>query len=243
MSLSDTPQPHFAYPPLIPGVLKKRYKRFLADIELESGQIVTAHCPNTGPMTGVCAIEAPVMLSHHPTGKRKLPYTWELIQVAGVWVGVNTAQPNRIVECGLSEGWFPELQGFETCKREAPYGEQKSRIDFLLTYPNGKLAYVEVKNTTWCKGSTALFPDTVTTRGQKHLQELMLMAQQGHRAVMLYFIHRGDCTHFAPGDSKDPEYGKLLRQAAEAGVEILPYCFEIDPPYLAVLGRAELMMS
>ncbi|MEM9153471.1 MAG: DNA/RNA nuclease SfsA [Cyanobacteria bacterium P01_F01_bin.33] len=232
----------FTYPPLIPGILKKRYKRFLADIELASGELVTAHCPNTGPMTGVCEVDAPVMLSHHPTGKRKLPYTWELIRVDDAWVGVNTARPNRIVELGLAEGWFPELIGFETCQREAPYGEQNSRIDFLLTYPDGALVYVEVKNTTWCDGPTALFPDTVTTRGQKHLQELMLMVERGHRAVMLYFIHRGDCTHFAPGDRKDPDYGRLLRQAAEVGVEILPYRFHLDPPELCCLGLVALSL-
>ncbi|MEO1133468.1 MAG: DNA/RNA nuclease SfsA [Cyanobacteria bacterium J06639_1] len=238
---SDNPAV-FSYPPLIPGVLKKRYKRFLADIELESGEVITAHCPNTGPMTGVCAIDAPVLLSHHPNGKRKLPYSWELIWVDETWVGVNTARPNRIVEHGLNANWFPELKGFATCRREAPYGEQKSKIDFLLTYPDGKLTYVEVKNTTWCDGSTALFPDTVTTRGQKHLQELMLMVERGHRAVTIYFIHRGDCTHFAPGDSKDPEYGKLLRQAVTAGVEMLPYRFQVTPPALHCLGLAELSL-
>ena len=230
------------HPYLLPatqtGILRKRYKRFLSDIELESGELITAHCPNTGPMTGVCELGAPVLVSYHDEPKRKLKYTWEAIWVDDVWVGVNTAAPNRIVRHGLENGWFPELVGFKTMRREAPYGSQKSKIDVLLTFPDTSLTYVEVKNTTWCNGPRALFPDTVTTRGQKHLQELMEMVATGHRAVMLYFIHRGDCTEFSPGDEKDPEYGKLLRQAADKGVEILPYRFEVTPDAVNCLGKA-----
>ncbi len=232
----------YLYPSTLPGTLQKRYKRFLADVELDSGELVTAHCPNTGPMTGVCEIGAPVRLSFHDNPKRKLKHTWEAIQIDGTWVGVNTAAPNRIVARGLAEGWFPELAGFTKLKREAPYGSQKSKIDFLLTAADGSLTYVEVKNTTWCRGNRALFPDTVTTRGQKHLQELMEMAAAGHRAVMLYFIHRGDCHEFSPGDDKDPEYGALLRQAVGCGVEILPYRFAVSPEGVECLGKAAVML-
>lgn len=232
----------YLYPPTMPGILRKRYKRFLADVELESGQVVTAHCPNTGPMTGVCKIGAPVRLSCHDDPKRKLKYTWEAIYVDGVWVGVNTAAPNRIVARGLELGWFPELSGFVNLKREAPYGSQKSKIDFLLTDKEGGLTYVEVKNTTWSQGDRALFPDTVTTRGQKHLQELMEMVAAGHRSVMLYFIHRGDCSEFAPGDEKDPRYGQLLRQAVDAGVEILPYRFAVSLEGVRCVGKARVML-
>lgn len=224
------------------GVLRKRYKRFLSDIELESGEIVTAHCPNTGPMTGVCELGAPVLVSYHDNPKRKLKYTWEAIWVDKVWVGVNTAAPNRIVGHGLEHGWFPELQGFSKMRRESPYGRQNSKIDFLLTYPDETVAYVEVKNTTWCDGPRALFPDTVTARGQKHLQELTETVGDGVRSVMLYFIHRGDCTEFAPGDEKDSTYGELLRLAANAGVEILPYRFDVTPASVTCLGRAQLML-
>ncbi|MGK7912545.1 MAG: DNA/RNA nuclease SfsA [Synechococcus sp.] len=234
------------HPYLLPdtqtGILRKRYKRFLSDIELDSGETITAHCPNTGPMTGVCELGAPVLVSYHDDPKRKLKYTWEAIWVDDVWVGVNTAAPNRIVRHGLEHDWFPELKGFHTMRREAPYGSQKSKIDFLLTFPDSSLTYVEVKNTTWCDGPRALFPDTVTTRGQKHLQELMEMVEAGHRAVMLYFIHREDCTEFSPGDAKDAEYGALLRQAADKGVEILPYRFEVTSTALTCLGRAELVL-
>ncbi|WP_017324862.1 DNA/RNA nuclease SfsA [Synechococcus sp. PCC 7336] len=232
----------YLFPPTLKGILRKRYKRFLADIELESGDIVTAHCPNTGPMTGVCDIGAPVLLSQSDNPKRKLKYTWEAIAIGNTWVGVNTAAPNRIVQQGLEESWFSQLNGFAKLRREAPYGSQKSKIDFLLTYPDDSLAYVEVKNTTWCRGKRALFPDTVTTRGQKHLQELMEMVERGHRAAMLYFIHRGDCDEFAPGDDKDPEYGQLLRQAVKAGVEILPYRFAVSPEGVQCVGQAQWIL-
>lgn len=229
--------------PLIPGRLLKRYKRFLANIELDSGEMVTAHCPNTGPMSGVCTVGSPVQLSYHADPRRKLAHTWEMIQVDEVWVGINTALPNRLVQFGLEQGWFPELAGFITLKREVAYGQQRSKIDILLTYPEPKpLAYVEIKNTTWCQGSRALFPDTETIRGQKHLQELAHVAQTGSRAVMLYVIHRADCTEFGPGDERDPVYGQLLRKAMAAGLEVLPYRFGVDPCGIHCLGRATLCL-
>lgn len=233
----------FPFPkPLISGRLIRRYKRFLADIELETGEQIVAHCPNTGPMTGVCEIGAPVQVSYHSDPKRKLPYTWELIWVDQTWVGINTALPNRLIQFGLAQEWFPELRGFESLKREVPYGRERSRIDFLLTSAQGSV-YLEIKNTTWCQGPRALFPDTVTTRGQKHLRELMEIATSGQRAVILYLINRQDCLEFAPGEEKDPEYGQLLRQAVQGGVEVLPYRFSVDPEQgYRYLGRAELIL-
>lgn len=167
----------YSYPPLIAGILIKRYKRFLADIELESGEIVTAHCPNTGPMTGLYEPGLPVMLSQSDNPKRKLPYTWEMIQLANpkpIWVGVNTALPNRVVKVMLQDRLIAELADrYDTVKSEVRYGtDNKSRIDFLLTREDEAPIYLEVKNTTWTQGSLALFPDTETTRGQKHLREL-----------------------------------------------------------------------
>lgn len=233
----------FPFPtPLIPGRLIRRYKRFLADIELETGEQIVAHCPNTGPMTGVCVTGAPVQVSYHSEAKRKLPYTWELIWVDQTWVGINTALPNRVIQFGLEQEWFPELRGFESLKREVPYGIERSRIDFLLTYAQGPV-YLEIKNTTWCQGPRALFPDTVTTRGQKHLRELMEIAASGQRAVILFLINRQDCAEFAPGEEKDPEYGQLLRRAVQGGVEVLPYRFSVDPEQgYRYLGRAELIL-
>ncbi len=185
---------------------------------------------------------SPVHVSHHTDPKRKLAYTWEMIQIQGTWVGINTNMPNRVVEHGLRHQWFPELAGFQQLRREVPYGSQRSKIDLLLTYSNDQLAYVEVKNTTWSSQSCALFPDTVTTRGQKHLQELMEMVDQQHRAIMIYFIHRSDCTEFSPGDAKDPTYGSLLREAVAQGVEVYPYRFATGPEGIQPLGLASLVI-
>jgi len=231
--------PPYRFPiPLLKGVLRGRCKRFFAEVELENGQQVTAHCPNTGPMTGVCQVGAPVCLSYHPDPRRKLAYTWEMIQVGEVWVGINTGLPNRLVEWGLQQGWFPQLAQFSRWRREVVWG--KSRMDFLLEGPGG-CAYLEVKNTTWAVGSCALFPDTVTTRGQKHLEDLMEIRRQGQRALLLYWINRADCTEFAPGAERDPRYARLFHRALQAGVEVLPYRVEVSPQGIRPLGLAKLV--
>ncbi|HEY9888961.1 MAG TPA: DNA/RNA nuclease SfsA [Candidatus Obscuribacterales bacterium] len=235
----------YPLPQLYPGTLLKRYKRFLADIELDSGEVITAHCPNTGPMTGVCHLGGRVMVSHSPSPQRKLAYTWELAEVhdpTPTWVGANTALPNRVVKALLAAHQLPQLGPYDTIRPEVKYGSDgKSRIDFLLTGASQRPIYVEVKNTTWAKDTLALFPDTVTTRGQKHLREMTDLVP-GARAVMLYFINRGDCTAFAPGDAADPVYGTLLRAAIAAGVEVLPCRFAVTPQELRFLGLAELQV-
>lgn len=235
----------YNYPTLEAGILLKRYKRFFADIELASGKIITAHCPNTGPMTGVSTVGSLVQVSRSDNPKRKLAYTWEMIQVNDkepTWIGVNTAMPNRIIKLALEQRLFPELGNYSTIRGEVPYGKDlKSRVDFLLTDDDRESnlpIYLEVKSVTLSEENVALFPDTVTTRGQKHLRELMALLPQA-RAVMLYFINRGDCTSFAPCDSADSLYGELLRQAVERGVEVLPYRFEITPQAISYLGLAE----
>jgi sugar fermentation stimulation protein A len=244
----------YQYPTLYPGKLLKRYKRFFADIELETGEVITAHCPNTGPMTGISTPGSLVQVSLSSDLKRKLPYTWELIQVAdpwvdsdqpgpATWVGVNTAMPNRITRLALERHLLIELKDFTTIEREVKYGEGgQSRIDFrLLGAADQRPVYVEVKSTTWVQGDLALFPDTVTTRGQKHLHDLIGILPVA-RSVMLYFINRGDRTRFAPGDIADPTYGKLLREAVQKGVEVLPYRFEVTPIGIRYLGLAELCL-
>lgn len=242
--MSDWLYPH---PPLLSGTLLKRYKRFFADITLASGEVITAHCPNTGPMTGICVPGNRVLVSQSNSKTRKLPYTWEMIEVKDpepTWVGVNTALPNRVVKAALEAHLFPELEEYSQVLGEVAYGQdKKSRVDFLLTEGDAATPriYVEVKNTTWTQGHTALFPDTVTTRGQKHLRELTQLLPQC-RAVMLYFINRGDCTHFAPGDSADPTYGKLLREAIDSGLEVLPCRFQTTPEGIRYLGLAELVV-
>ena len=162
----------YTYPDLITGRLVSRYKRFFADIELENGEVITAHCANTGPMTGVCKLGSPVLVSYHPSPKRKLAYSWEAIYLDEQWIGINTSLPNRVIGHMLDRHLLPELEPYNTVKGEVAYGNEKSRIDFLLTNgeDSSQKTYVEVKNTTWCMGSLALFPDTVTTRGQKHIR-------------------------------------------------------------------------
>lgn len=237
----------YQFPPLLPGILIKRYKRFFADIELATGELITAHCPNTGPMTGVSTPGSLVQVSYNPSPTRKLAYTWEMIQVTDnepTWVGINTNLPNRIVKLGLEAGAFAELRDYQQIKPEVVYGQdKKSRIDFLLSGSEVKLpAYLEVKNTTWSQGRLAVFPDTVTTRGQKHLRELMALLPT-KRSIMLYFINRGDCDSFAPGDIVDPVYGKMLREAVMQGVEVLAYRFETTPEGICYLGKANFIPS
>lgn len=236
----------YEYPPLTGGILLKRYKRFFADIELDSGAVITAHCPNTGPMTGVCEIgnRVQVSLSHSKT--RKLPYTWEMIELhengQDVWVGVNTSLPNRVMRQVLEQRMITELRDYTQVRREVPYGQEKSRVDFLLE-GGAQDIYVEVKNTTWTDGGRlALFPDTVTTRGQKHLREMINLLPE-HQAVMLYFINRGDCDRFAPGDDRDPKYGALLREAMGKGMMVLPCRFKVDPTGVWYQGLAKLAFS
>ncbi|OYQ63588.1 sugar fermentation stimulation protein SfsA [Pseudanabaena sp. SR411] len=232
----------YTYSDLITGRLVSRYKRFFADIELENGEVITAHCANTGPMTGVCKLGSPVLVSYHPSPKRKLAYSWEAIYLNEQWIGVNTSLPNRVIGHMLDRHLLPELEPYTNVKGEVAYGNEKSRIDFLLT--NGEntsqRTYVEVKNTTWCMGSLALFPDTVTTRGQKHIRELMSVLTEDTSAALIFFINRGDCDRFAAGAQADPEYARLLKEAISKGVKVLPCRFAIEPPKITYLGLAEL---
>lgn len=235
----------YRYPALETGILLKRYKRFFADIQLTSGEVITAHCPNTGPMTGVSTPGSLVQVSRSDNPKRRLAYTWEMIQVNDTqptWIGVNTGLPNRVIKLALEKRLIPELaSSYSEIRCEVPYGkEQKSRVDFLLTSALERPVYLEVKSVTLALPNLALFPDTVTTRGQKHLRELMALLPQA-RAVMLYFINRGDCTSFSPCDSADPVYGQLLREGVTLGVEVLPCRFEITPEGIRYLGLAEFL--
>ena len=222
---------------MVSGRLIKRYKRFLADVQLSQDEIVTAHCANSGSMATCADPDSPVMVSISDDPKRKLRYTWELIEAQGVWVGVNTATPNAAVAHFVQSGQIPELAGYAQQRREVKYGIENSRIDLLLTHADGHTCHVEVKNATMRVGTHAAFPDAVTLRGQKHLRELTALARRGERAVMFYYIGRADCLRFRPADEIDPAYGALLRKAAAADVEILAYRVSYAPSGVTLLGR------
>ena len=204
--------------PLLQGVLLRRYKRFFAEVELPDGRVVTAHTPNTGSMQQCAITGYSVLLSESNNPKRKLPYTLELIRVNGSWVDTNTQRANRVVEEGLREGLVPGLSGYDLYP-EYRFGE--SRIDFMLESDESKVL-LEVKNVTLLDSDgRACFPDAVTTRGQKHLRELMSAAGQGWRTVIFFLVQRHEAQSFTPADHIDPEYGRLLRQAIDSGVEAI----------------------
>ena len=229
-------------PPLISGRLVKRYKRFLADVELADGAVVTAHCPNSGSMLGCNQTGSPVMLSTSPNINRKLPYTWELVKVSDYWIGLNTMLPNRLAEEGILSGVITELQGYEQLRREVPYGSERSRIDLLLEGKKGR-CFVEVKNVTMVEHGMALFPDAVTERGQKHLRELMEVVRNGHRGVILFTVQRGDGSAVAPADRIDPVYGRLLREAVQNGVEALAYRALVEPEEIRLTGPMSVVLD
>jgi len=225
--------------PLTEGRLIRRYKRFLADIELADGSEVIAHCANPGSMMGVADPGSRVWLSPSPNPKAKLDWRWELIEVDGHLVGINTAHPNRIVEEAVASDDIPELTGYADLRREVKYG-QNSRIDLLLEQPGQ--CYVEVKNVTLRRGETAEFPDAPTARGRKHLEELSQMTAQGHRAVMFFLVQRVDCSGFAPARDIDPEYADALTRARDAGVELLCYHCDLTVEHIKIAAALPIRL-
>ncbi|MSO85705.1 MAG: DNA/RNA nuclease SfsA [Rhodospirillales bacterium] len=223
--------------PLVKGTLIKRYQRFLADVELESGATVTAHCANPGSMLGVNAAGSEVWLSESPKPERKLRYTWELIRVGRTLVGINTQQPNQLVEEAIGQGRIGELAGYAHLRREVRYGTN-SRIDLLLEDPGRPACYVEVKNVTMKRdlspSAPAEFPDSVTVRGAKHLVELSRVSQKGGRAVMFFLVNRADARAFAPAADIDPAYAQALERAITRGVEVLCYDCRLNPREIRV---------
>jgi sugar fermentation stimulation protein A len=226
---------------MLEGRLVKRYKRFLADVELEDGSVITAHCPNTGSLLGCKEPGSRVILRDSQNPKRKLRYVFQSIQVGRSLVNVDTSLPNAVVFEAVERGLIPELTGYAEARREVPYGKN-SRIDLLLTSAKGALCYVEVKSTTLTRGRTALFPDSVTERGRKHLGELIDMVREGHRAVQFFFVSRAGVNRFAPADDIDPAYGAALRDAEAAGVELLAYSTRVRPDRLEIHRRLPIAL-
>ncbi|MFT4933479.1 MAG: sugar fermentation stimulation protein A [Pseudoalteromonas distincta] len=215
--------------PLKRGQLVQRYKRFLADIVLEDGTEITAHCPNPGAMLGLNMPGLPVWVSRSPDSKRKLAHTLELVEVDGGLVGINTMHPNRLVAEALVADAIAELTGYTTHRREVKYG-QASRVDFLLEAPDRPRCWLEVKNCHLRRaGTLAEFPDCVAARSTKHLRELEAMVAEGDRAVALFIVQRTDCDAFSACHDLDPAFARGLEAAADSGVEVLVYGCDISP--------------
>jgi sugar fermentation stimulation protein A len=210
---------------LTKGKLIKRYKRFLADVELENGEIITAHCTNTGSMKTCIEEGADVLLSPTDNHKRKTKYTWEMIYMNGSWVGVNTNNANSLAFEFIAANKIPGLSHLTELKREVRFGD--SRFDIFGKDKQGEV-WIEVKNVSMKEGDWALFPDSPTTRGQKHLKTLMEVKKQGQRAAMLYMIQRPDVRKFAAAKEIDPAYALLLREAFHQGVEVYAVQVRLD---------------
>ena len=228
---------------LLRGRLIRRYKRFMADVELDDGGTVTAHCANPGAMLGLKEPGSVVWLSRTDNPKRKLRYSWELVEVdlggGPARVGINTAHPNRLVEEAIHAGIIAELTGYSSLRREVRYGEN-SRIDFLLEADGRRPCYVEVKNVHLMRQpGLAEFPDSVTTRGAKHLRELARITGQDMRAVMLYLVQRDDATRFALAADLDPAYTEQFIKARARGVEALSYCCKLSLTDIQVAHRID----
>lgn len=220
---------------LIEGRLLQRYKRFLADVELSDGRIVTAHCPNTGSMKHCAEPGSRVWLLDSGNPKRKYPLGWELVEVERQYLCcINTGRANALIREAIEQGVITELQGYDSIRQEVRYGEN-SRIDLLLEGAGRPAAYVEIKNLTLLEADNwGSFPDAVTARGAKHLTELMAMVAAGQRAVMVFCVPHTGIRQVRPADEIDPRYGQLLRQASQSGVEVLAYAASITPQEVRV---------
>lgn len=211
---------------LIRGQLVKRYKRFLADVQLADGSVVIAHCTNSGSMKSCLEEGAEVYLSPATDPKRKTRFTWEMIRINGDWVGIHTGRPNQLALAAVKAGSIPGLEGYTRVVPEVKVGE--SRLD-IMAENDQERCFIEVKNVTLKEGHYALFPDAVTTRGLKHLNTLMRLKQEGFRAVMLYVVQRSDVEVFAPAWDIDPAYSEALKKAVDVGVEIFPVQAIVSP--------------
>jgi sugar fermentation stimulation protein A len=225
---------------LIHGTLVQRYKRFLADVQLADGTIVTAHCTNTGSMMGCNAPGSRVYISRSDNLNRRLAYTWELIRVDKTWVGINTLHPNRLVAEAIPGGIIRELGGYTTLRREV-ITRLGTRLDLYLE-GSGGACFVEVKNVTLAFSGTAAFPDAVSERGTKHLKELIRLRRKGYRTAVVFVIQRQDCSIFRPADEIDRQYGRWLRRAFKAGVEILPYRARVTRHELVLTERLDTIL-
>ncbi len=212
--------------PLISGRLIKRYKRFLADVRLDTGEVVTVHCTNSGAMLSCLEENAPVMLSMSKNPKRKTAFTWEMILMNGHWIGINTQIPNILAKEWLKSRILPQFPEYNMVRREVQFLD--SRFDIYAENKQEK-CFVEVKNVTYKYGDYAIFPDAKTTRGQKHLKTLLKVKEAGYRAVMLYVIQRVDVDFFAAAQQIDPVYAALMQDVYQKGIELIPVRVKVSP--------------
>lgn len=221
--------------PLLNGVLIKRYKRFLADVELYNGHTVICHCPNSGSMLGCAEPGSPVALSYHGQSGRKTAHTWEMVKANNVWVCINTGIANKIVQQAAANKMPPFFENALTVKPEVKIN-QHTRLD-LLVETNGAPIYVEVKSVTLVDNACAMFPDAVTTRGHKHLDELIKLKASGMEALMVYLVQREDANRFTPARHIDHAYADKLAEAVEAGVKVLVWQTKASPGSITLWRR------
>ncbi len=230
--------------PLVKGTIQNRYKRFLADVVLEDGTEIVAHCANTGSMKTCWSKGDTIYLTYHDNPKRKLKYSWEFTVVQGGMIGINTARPNAVVDWAINSDQIPELVGYDKIKREVKYGSRNSRVDLLLERGNEK-CYVEVKNATLydSRKDLIVFPDAVTERGLKHLLELEEMVKSGHRAVLFFLVNRPEGDAFSIAGDIDPKYAETLEIVASAGVEVLAYRAEPSMEGITIGKRVDVQID
>ena len=229
--------------PMVKATAIKRYKRFLTDCTLESGEDITVHCPNSGRMTGCIEAGAPILISRSPNLKRKYAYTLELVKMPTSWICVNTQQANRVGAEILEAGLIPELKGYQTYRREVTYPNCTSRVDIVLTDELGQECFVEIKSCTLVENGIAKFPDAPTLRGQKHLDDLASLIPLGIRPVVLFLVLRNDALSFEPAVEIDPKFADKLSQVSKLGVEVLVYHVETSPEGLFLKKKLEVNLD
>lgn len=212
---------------LLGGTLVKRYRRFLVDVQLDNGSIVTAHCPNSGTIVGCCEPGRPVLLSQNNDPHRRNAYTFEMINMNGTWVGVNVFVPRKVVAESLRAHRIPSLIGFDDLTLDAEYGLGNT-VDILMLGVEYNL-FMNVYHVAWVENRVAKFPETANARARKGMQNLLDIAEQGHRAVAFFLVQRGDCDRFAPAVDVDPEFGNIFKKAQLKGVEIMAYRADVSP--------------
>ncbi len=226
---------------LIPAILVRRYKRFLADVELANGELLTVHCPNSGSMQGCSEAGSPVMISRSDNPGRKYPHTLEMVQAGTVWVGINTSLTNKLVREALEKNVVKELGKLDSIIQEVKTSA-RTRLDFLLER-KGKQIYLEVKNCSLAENMAAMFPDAVTARGTKHLHELVSLKQKGCMAAVLFCVQRGDTDCFMPAYHIDPVYAEALKKVASEGVMVLAYQADVTPREITIVKKLPVNLT